>query len=370
MLAARTSLYGSTGRSGGPTTFGAKRRTANVTRALDACQSWRGCPSRNPTNHGRSLPTPTSIPSIWRWNTPYHTHGRYWSLLNDPGLTPPRPNPRTPVVTPEAFQGLTNQVQAIAGMLQADDSVWHLRCHNHPTKTNCRIPPRDETKGGTPWTIPRPLHKRKGWKEVNRPSAQYSAQLHSNGDLPLDTRKGTLKDSQPIEVSSRDRDRRRYCHFQCNYEHDTEECYNLKNQIEDPIHRDHLDRYIRKPREPSLHPKGSVERHIDVIVGGPTAGGISSSARKAYARAENQKRPQPRGDPGFTFEPKSEYPDHDDALVVTARIANACFTGDAITRVGVVTLPVTFDDEPRTKTLMFSTNAGLREIKSDAQELR
>ncbi|RRT44806.1 hypothetical protein B296_00011683 [Ensete ventricosum] len=28
-------------------------------------------------------------------------------------------NPRTPVVTPEAFQGLTNQVQAIAGMLHA-----------------------------------------------------------------------------------------------------------------------------------------------------------------------------------------------------------------------------------------------------------
>ncbi|RZR77136.1 hypothetical protein BHM03_00002125 [Ensete ventricosum] len=224
--------------------------------------------------------------------------------------------------------------------------------------------------------------------------------------MERDTRKRTLKDSQPTEVSSRDQDRRRYCHFHCNYEHDTEECYNLKNQIEELIHRDHLDRYIRKPREPSLHPNGPMERHIDVIVGGPAVGGISSSARKAYARAENQKRPRPRGDPGFTFESESEYPDHDDALVVTARIANACFTGDAITPVGVATLPVTFGDEPRTKTLMvhftvvdlpsaynviirrltlnmlgavvstyhhsmkFSTNAGPREIKSDPQELR
>ncbi|RRT40605.1 hypothetical protein B296_00058414 [Ensete ventricosum] len=170
-----------------------------------------------------------------------------------------------------------------------------------------------------------------------------------------------------------------------------------------------------------------------------------SSARKAYARAENQKRPRPRGDPGFTFESESEYPDHDDALVVMARIANACvrrimrdtgssadilyldafhklgmtnrtltpmtsilteFTSDALTPVGVATLPVTFGDEPRTKTLMvhftvvdlpsaynviirrltlnmlgavvstyhhsmkFSTNAGPRKIKSDPQELR
>ncbi|RWW40633.1 hypothetical protein BHE74_00053938 [Ensete ventricosum] len=86
-----------------------------------------------------------------------------------------------------------------------------------------------------------------------------------------------------------------------------------------------------------------------------------------------------------------EYPYHDDALVVTAHITNACirrimidigsstdilyldtfhklgmtnrdlipmtstltgFIDDAITPVGIATLPVTFDDEPRTKTLM------------------
>ncbi|RRT74585.1 hypothetical protein B296_00014715 [Ensete ventricosum] len=124
-------------------------------------------------------------------------------------------------------------------------------------------------------------------------------------------------------------------------------------------------------------------------MGGRTAGGVSS--RKAYARAKVQKRPRPRGNQGFTFESKSDYPDHDDALVVTVRIANAyvrCimidigssadilyldafhklgmtnrdlapmtstlteFTGDAITPVGITTLPMTFGDEPRTKTLM------------------
>ncbi|RWW82973.1 hypothetical protein BHE74_00008533 [Ensete ventricosum] len=109
-----------------------------------------------------------------------------------------------------------------------------------------------------------------------------------------------------------DRDRKRYCHFHRDYGHDTEEFYDLKKQIEDLIHHGHLDRYIMKPREPSLRPKGPTERQIDIIVGGPAACGVSSSVRKAYAHAKVQKRPRPRSDPGFTFEFESEYPDHDD----------------------------------------------------------
>ncbi|RRT60843.1 hypothetical protein B296_00022859 [Ensete ventricosum] len=106
-------------------------------------------------------------------------------------------------------------------------------------------------------------------------------------------------------------------------------------------------------------------------------------------RSSEEARPQ--GDPGFTFDSESEYPDHDDDLVITPCIANACvrrimidivsstdilyidsfhklgmtnrdlapmtstltrFTGDAITPIGVATLPVTFGEEPRTKTIM------------------
>ncbi|RRT33723.1 hypothetical protein B296_00023018 [Ensete ventricosum] len=123
---------------------------------------------------------------------------------------------------------------------------------------------------------------------------------------------------------AKDQDCRRYCHFHRDYEHDTKECCDLKNQIEDLIHHDQLHRYIMKPCELSLHPKGPVERQINIRVGGPAAGGVSSSARKAYARAKVQKRPQPRNDPGFTFESESEYLDHNDTLMVMARIANAC----------------------------------------------
>ncbi|RRT79618.1 hypothetical protein B296_00004394 [Ensete ventricosum] len=100
-----------------------------------------------------------------------------------------------------------------------------------------------------------------------------------------------IREKGLLKVLIEERDRRRYCRFHHDYGHNTEECYDLKNQIEDLICRGHLDRYIRKPRESSLRPKGLVERQVDVIIGGPTVGGDSSSARKAYARAEVQKRP-------------------------------------------------------------------------------
>ncbi|RRT61697.1 hypothetical protein B296_00039425 [Ensete ventricosum] len=73
------------------------------------------------------------------------------------------------------------------------------------------------------------------------------------------------------------------CHFHRDYDHDIEEYYDLKNHIEDLIHQGHLDRYVRRLCEPSLHPKGLVEKQIDVIIGEPASRGDNSSARKAYA---------------------------------------------------------------------------------------
>ncbi|RZR80977.1 hypothetical protein BHM03_00007115 [Ensete ventricosum] len=152
-----------------------------------------------------------------------------------------------------------------------------------------------------------------------------------------------------MKTRSEVRDRERYYRFHRDYGHDTEECYDLKNQIKDLIHRSHLDRFIRKSREPSLHPK------------------------------------RPRGEANRCHSGR-EYPNHDDALVITARIANthvnrimidtgssadilyfdtffklgmtnrnlmpmtSTLTGfirDAITPVGIATLPMTFGDEPR-----------------------
>ncbi|RZS16638.1 hypothetical protein BHM03_00048660, partial [Ensete ventricosum] len=188
-------------------------------------------------------------------------------------------------------------------------------------------------------------------------------------------------------------DRGHYYRFHHDYEHDTKECHDLKNHIEDLVCQGHLDHFVRRLCELSLRPKGPVEKQIDVIVGRPTMGNDNSSARRACAHAEVQKRPHARSNPEITFESESEYPDHDDALVIMAHIANTrvkCimidigssadifyfdalmkldmtnrdlipmasaltrFPWDAITPVGIATLPMTFGDESRTKILMDS----------------
>ncbi|RZR82611.1 hypothetical protein BHM03_00009063 [Ensete ventricosum] len=178
--------------------------------------------------------------------------------------------------------------------------------------------------------------------------------------------KGLLKAPNPIKSRPKERDRGHYYRFHRNYDHDMEECYDLKNQIKDLIRWGHLSRYIRKSRKHLLHSKGPVEKQIDVI----------------------------ERDLEITFRSgKEEYSDHDDALVISARIANARvrwimidigsstnilyfdvfqklgmidkdlvpmtstltrFTGDAIAPLGVTTLPVTIKEEPRTKMLMVS----------------
>ncbi|RWV85851.1 hypothetical protein GW17_00052318 [Ensete ventricosum] len=125
--------------------------------------------------------------------------------------------------------------------------------------------------------------------------------------------------------------------------------------------------------------------------GRPYRGRHELLGKEGICSRRSSEEARPQGDPGFTFDSESEYPDHDDDLVITPCIANACvrrimidivsstdilyidsfhklgmtnrdlapmtstltrFTGDAITPIGVATLPVTFGEEPRTKTIM------------------
>ncbi|RZS20764.1 hypothetical protein BHM03_00053318 [Ensete ventricosum] len=95
------------------------------------------CPTSNPNaeHPGGSIHVfpPTSQPVGQAPHTPTEeasmilpTPNRYWRLFNDPRLAPPDPglSPITPslgppVVTTEAFLGLTQQVQALIGMIEA-----------------------------------------------------------------------------------------------------------------------------------------------------------------------------------------------------------------------------------------------------------
>ncbi|RRT37944.1 hypothetical protein B296_00044296 [Ensete ventricosum] len=136
-----------------------------------------------------------------------------------------------------------------------------------------------------------------------------------------------------MKSHSERRNKMRYYRFHREYGHDTEECHDLQYQIEDLIRHGHLRRYVRDqsslpasqpPRDSSPRPKGPIEKQIDVIFGGPASGGDSSSACKAYARSEVGKRPTHDEDLNITFKTGGEeYLCHDDALVISIRMANA-----------------------------------------------
>ncbi|XP_038701827.1 uncharacterized protein LOC119998550 [Tripterygium wilfordii] len=200
----------------------------------------------------------------------------------------------------------------------------------------------------------------------------------------MDILKWPKKMRAPTEKRTSDK----YCLFHKDHGHDTEECRHLKDEIEGLIRRGYLkqftsdreekrrrtkgddkddDRRRQRRRDRSPRHQRETARTIGVIVGGLATGGESSSARRAYARINE--------DP------------HDDALVVEAVIANFTvkkvlvdngsaadillyhafremkisedklkiflvplygFAGESIIPNGVISLPVTLGTYPRT----------------------
>uniref|UniRef100_A0A2N9ERL6 Reverse transcriptase n=1 Tax=Fagus sylvatica TaxID=28930 RepID=A0A2N9ERL6_FAGSY len=92
------------------------------------------------------------------------------------------------------------------------------------------------------------------------------------------------------------RPRDKYCRFHRDHGHNTEDCYDLKRQIEELIKQGNLPRFIEKGQREG-RPQGARQQRplgeapprpplgeIHVITRGMAAGGTSRSSRKAYAR--------------------------------------------------------------------------------------
>ncbi|GAV88883.1 LOW QUALITY PROTEIN: hypothetical protein CFOL_v3_32304, partial [Cephalotus follicularis] len=103
----------------------------------------------------------------------------------------------------------------------------------------------------------------------------------------------------------------KYCQYHRDHDHDTEECWQLKNQIEDLIRKGHLRKGV-----------------IHTISGGVASGGDHKNARKAYERqsldvqqVHHSKRLRNGGDEEVISFSEADYEEvrlpHNDSVVVT-----------------------------------------------------
>ena len=139
------------------------------------------------------------------------------------------------------------------------------------------------------------------------------------------------------------RDITKYCEFHKDQGHRTDDCIQLKKEIEFLIRRGHLHRYVapedrnQAPPPPPHQPASTQNQQplgeINVISGGFVGGGESSSARKAHLRSIRSGETLevqvvsklPRLDTTITFSDSymegCQHP-HDDPLVIRVIVAN------------------------------------------------
>ncbi|GAV58953.1 hypothetical protein CFOL_v3_02486 [Cephalotus follicularis] len=147
---------------------------------------------------------------------------------------------------------------------------------------------------------------------------------------------------EKLRTPAENRNVEKYCWYHRDHGHDTEECRQLKNQIEDLIRKGHLRKYVDRdapqgrreqrreeaPRQPEEQQQQQPRGVIHTISGGVASGGDHSNARKAYGRQSlavqqvpHSKRLRTGGDEEVITFSEADYEGvrlpHDDPVVVT-----------------------------------------------------
>ncbi|RWW27114.1 hypothetical protein BHE74_00036175 [Ensete ventricosum] len=108
----------------------ARRRATNVTRALDACQPWGGCPSRDTANLGRNLSTPACTLFVWRREHTFPHPGSILKLTQQPKANSSLNKPKDP---DGDSRGISGACQLGLGHSGNVSSSYPLHPVAHPT---------------------------------------------------------------------------------------------------------------------------------------------------------------------------------------------------------------------------------------------
>ena len=130
--------------------------------------------------------------------------------------------------------------------------------------------------------------------------------------MPVDKILAQIKDEhclkwpRPLHSSPNIRDKKKYCRFHKDHDRYTEDCRDLKEQIEELIWKGKLQRFLKKG-EPSRSKDDNKDKHeaslrdedhasqcppnviakIKTIMGGPSTSGSFRSLKKSYQRQVN-----------------------------------------------------------------------------------
>ena len=180
-------------------------------------------------------------------------------------------------------------------------------------------------------------------KNTGQRFAEYARLNAPRSQILMDIEKDKdLRWPKPLRTDPEKRNKNQYCRFHRDVGHDTDDCRQLKDEIEFLIRRGKLGKFTKdgehsgtRPnyerrdngRDRNPQPRGPV---INTISGGPTAAGNTKNSRKAYARevmhiiGEAPKRA--RIEVSISFDDSDlegiKFP-HDDPLVIMPVIGNS-----------------------------------------------